>query len=377
MNRADANNAEWRAIVPDFIPIASPSITEAEQRAVAEVLAGGGLAGGPQVAAFEEEFSAIVGGRHCVAVNSGTAALHLGLLALGIGPGDEVIVPSFSFAASANAIALTGATPVFADIDPDTFCLDPSAAAAAITSRTVAVMVVHLYGQMADVTAFSALTRDLGLLLVEDAAQAHAAGWRGRPAGSRGDLAAFSFYPTKNMTSAEGGMIVTPHTEVVRIARLLRNQGMERRYHNEVVGFNARMSDVHAAIGRVQLSRLPGFTADRRRNAAVLTTGLAGIVTVPVIRPGADHVFHQYTVRVPAGLRDALQTGLADRGVGAAVYYPVPIHRLPSFDQQVDLPNTEAAAAEVLSLPVHPALTPADLDRICDAVSETMKELSR
>lgn len=361
--------------MPDAIPIASPSITGLEQRAVAEVLAGGGLAGGPQVAAFEEEFSAVAGGRGCVAVNSGTAALHLGLLALGVGPGDEVVVPSFSFAASANAIALTGATPVFADIRPDTFCLDPAAAAAAITPRTSAIMVVHLYGQMADMTAFSALTRDRGLLLVEDAAQAHAAGWQGRPAGSWGDAAAFSFYPTKNMTSAEGGMIVTPHADVIRMARLLRNQGMERRYHNEVVGFNARMSDVHAAIGRVQLSRLPGFTTARRRNASVLTAGLAGAVTVPVIRPEADHVFHQYTVRVPGGARDALQTGLADREVGAAVYYPVPIHRLPSFDQQVDLPNTEAAAAEVLSLPVHPALTPADLDRISDAVNETMKEV--
>lgn len=326
------------------------------------------LAQGPEVAAFEAEFSAVAGGVECVAVNSGTAALHLGLLAAGVGNGDEVIVPSFTFAATANAVALTGATPVFADIDPDSFCLDPAAAEAAISPRTAGIMPVHLYGHPAAMAAIQAIADRHGLALFEDAAQAHAATSGGRPVGSFGRFGAFSFYPTKNMTSGEGGMVTTADAELARKVRLLRNQGMEARYHNEIIGFNARMTDLHAAIGRVQLTKLAGWTAARQANAAFLNEHLRGVL-VPPVASGVTHVYHQYTVRVPDGGRDRLAAALADAGVGSGVYYPVPTHRLPSFGLQLDLPQTERAAREVLSLPVHPRLTPADLERIVDAVN--------
>jgi perosamine synthetase len=357
------------------IPAARPIIGDDERRAVDRVLRSGMIAQGPEVAAFEEEFSAIVGGRECVAVNSGTSALHLGLLAAGVGPGDEVIVPSFTFAASGNAVRLAGATPVFVDIDPESFCVSPDAAAAAITARTAAIMPVHLYGHPADMTAIERLAADHGLLVVEDAAQAHAASLGGTPVGAFGRVAAFSFYPTKNMTSGEGGMIVTDDPGVARQARLLRNQGMEERYRNEIVGFNTRMTDLAAAIGRVQLGKLPGWTERRRANAAALDRSLADVegIVVPPVAPQAVHVFHQYTIRVTGSPgRDALQRRLQLAGVGTGVYYPVPTHRLPSFDLDLELPETSRAAEEVLSLPVHPALDPGDLDTVADAVRDAV-----
>lgn len=348
------------------IDLARPMIGREERDAVDQVLASGMIAQGPVVDAFEREFASLVDGRECVAVGSGTSALHLGLLAAGIGPGDEVVVPSFSFAATANAVVLAGARPVFADIDPATFCLDVDSAAAAVSERTAAIMPVHLYGHPADMVGFEALAERHGLLLVEDAAQAHGALLGGRPVGSMGAVAAFSFYPTKNMTTGEGGMIVVSDPEVARQARLLRNQGMEQRYRNEVVGFNARMTDIAAAIGRVQLGRLAGWNEQRRANAEVLDDRLVG-VQIPTVAPDATHVYHQYTVR--SGDRDALQQRLADAGVASGVYYPVPIHRLPSFDLDLDLPETERAAAEVLSLPVHPGLSPTDVEDIAAAVN--------
>ena len=250
------------------IPVAKPIIGDDERAAVDRVLRSGMIAQGPEVASFEEEFStALLDGRQCVAVNSGTSALHLGLLAAGIGPGDEVIVPSFTFAATANSVALTGATPVFADIDAATFCLDPASVEAAVTERTKAVMPVHLYGHPADMTALGAIAERHGLAIFEDAAQAHGATFDGRPVGSFGAFGAFSLYPTKNMTSGEGGM-VSCDADIARKVRLLRNQGMEKQYENELAGLNNRMTDIHAAIGRVQLTRLPGWTEARRRNAA-------------------------------------------------------------------------------------------------------------
>jgi dTDP-4-amino-4,6-dideoxygalactose transaminase len=369
----------------DFIPPARPVIGEEEIDAAVRVLRSGMVVQGPEVAAFEEEFSALVGGRHCVAVNSGTSALHLSLIALGIGPGDEVLVPSFSFAASANAVRLVGADPVFVDIEPDHFTMDPDAAAAAIGPKTAAIMPVHLYGHPADMTALQGLADRHDIAVVEDAAQAHAATWQGTQVGAFGAAGCFSFYPTKNMHSLEGGMVSTADAEVARTLRLLRNQGMEQRYANEVVGANMRLTDVAAAIGRVQLGRLEAWTDQRRRNAAVLDAGLKGVV-VPPEAEGAWHVYHQYTVRVPGGFRDALLTGLKERGIGSAVYYPTPIHLLapyrPGYESPLggvdraaanrdwDLPETMRAAAEVLSLPVHPGLTEDDLGRIVDAVNE-------
>lgn len=349
-----------------MIPVARPFIGEEERAAVDRVLRSGMIAMGPEVAAFEEEFAEFTGSAHAIAVNSGTSALHLGLIAAGVGPGDEVIVPSFTFAATGNAVVLAGATPVYADIDPDTFNLSPEAAEAAITERTVAIMPVHLYGQAADMTAFQRIADEHGLFLAEDAAQAHGATWEGQPVGSMSRMAAFSFYPTKNMTTGEGGMITTDDAEVARMARLLRNQGMEQRYANEVIGFNARLTDIGAAIGRVQLTRVPGWTKQRVANAAALDQALTA-VKVPVVADGATHVYHQYTVR--SDDRDALVARLEDAGVGYGVYYPTPVHRLPSFGLDLDLPATEAAAAEVLSLPVRPDLTDDEIDTIVTAAN--------
>ncbi len=360
------------------IPAARPLIGTEERAAVERVLASGMLVQGPEVAAFEHEFADLVAGHTCVAVNSGTSALHLGLLALGIGPGDEVIVPSFTFAATANSVALAGATPVFADIDPETYCLDPAAVEAAVSERTAAIMPVHLYGHPAQMSALQEVADRHGLAIVEDACQAHLARWRDRPVGAFGAVAAFSFYPTKNMTTGEGGMVVCAGEDVARKLRLLRNQGMERQYENELVGFNARMTDLAAAIGRVQLTKVRGWTAQRRQNAAYLDAQLAELtpdVVTPTVATGAEHVYHQYTVR--ATDRDRLRARLTDAGVGSGIYYPIPTHRLPSFATDrgpgLDLPQTERACREVLSLPVHPALSEADLERIVAGVTKAVE----
>lgn len=364
----------------EFIPAARPLIGAEERAAVDAVLAGGMVVQGPQVAAFEEEFSArVVGGAHCVAVNSGTSAQHLAALASGAGADREaeVIVPSFTFAATANSVAITGARPVFADIDPVTFTLDPASVEAAVTERTIAIEVVHLYGLPADMPRILDIARRHGLAVWEDCAQAHAAAIDDEPVGAFGAWGSFSFYPTKNMTSLEGGMVSTADAELARRVRLLRNQGMERQYANEVVGLNNRMTDVAAAVGRVQLTRLAGWTAARRANAAALDAGLAGApgVVTPHVPPGYTHVYHQYTIRLEgasAAERDEVARVLREQWrIGTGVYYPIPNHRLPSlapYAPGVDLPGTERAARECLSLPVHPSLSEADLERIVRAV---------
>ena len=354
----------------DFIPPAKPLIGDEERAAVDRVMRSGVLAQGPEVAAFEHEFADHFElGRTCVAVNSGTSGLHLGLLAAGIGRGQEVIVPSFTFAATANSVALTGATPVFADIDIDTFCLDPASVEAAITERTAAIMPVHLYGHPADMTGLTAVAERHGLQIFEDAAQAHGASLGNRPVGSFGVFGMFSLYPTKNMTSGEGGMVAVANSELDRMVRLYRNQGMLRQYENEVVGLNNRMTDIHAAIGRVQLTKINGWTKQRQENAAFLSANLVG-VTPPSVAPGAVHVYHQYTVRITDD-RDGLAAALRDEyAIGSGMFYPVPIHRLAPFQAAVDLPLTERAARECLSLPVHPSLSDRDLERIVGAVNK-------
>lgn len=360
----------------EFIPPAKPIIGDDEREAVDRVLRSGMVAQGPEVAAFESEFSEhFVPGRPSVAVNSGTAGLHLGLLAAGVGAGDEVIVPSFTFAATGNSVALTGATPVFVDIEPDTFSLDPEAVAASITPKTRGILPVHLYGHPARMRELEALAAARGVALYEDAAQAHGAALDGRPVGSFGEFAMFSLYPTKNMTSGEGGMVTAANERIARRLRLLRNQGMERQYENEIIGFNARMTDIHAAIGRVQLTKVDAWTKTRQHNAAFLDANLQGVVTPPVAE-GAVHVYHQYTVRVPED-RDGFVAALkAEHHVGAGVYYPIPNHRLPSlapYAPDLDLPETERAAREVASLPVHPSLSQDDLERIVAAVNAVSK----
>jgi dTDP-4-amino-4,6-dideoxygalactose transaminase len=358
---------------PEFIPPAKPIIGDDERKAVEAVLASGQLAQGSEVASFEQEFSQVLlDGRAAVAVNSGTSGLHLGLLAAGIGAGDEVIVPSFTFAATANSVALTGATPVFADVDPDYYTLDPASVESKITDRTAAIMPVHLYGHPFDVEAIGALAAKHGVKVFEDAAQAHGAAVNGRKVGTFGDFAMFSLYPTKNMTSGEGGMVSTGLADVERRLRLLRNQGMERQYENELVGFNARMTNIHAAIGRVQLTKVEGWTKTRQENAAFFDANIEGVIT-PKVAEGYEHVYHQYTIRITED-RDGFAKALREEyNVGCGVYYPIPNHRLAPFQTSDELPVTEESAASVLSLPVHPSLSQDDLDRIVTAVNAIAK----
>jgi len=327
------------------------------------------------VEAFESAVCEIAKVSHCIAVNSGTSALHLGMLAAGVGPGDEVIVPSFSFAATANAVALTGASVVFADICDDDFNIDPDHVSSLISPRTKAVLAVHLYGHPARLDELSLICDRAGILLFEDAAQALGALNSGKPVGGIGHFGIFSFYATKNVSSGEGGMIATNSPELARTARLLRNQGQEVKYRNEIVGFNNRMSDIHAAIGRVQLQNLSFWDSQRQRNAERLTRNLSG-VHAPTVRENCHHAFHQYTIRVEASVRDALMEHLNQTGIQSAVYYPTPIHQLPAYKSQLDqfksapdLRTTERAASEVLSLPVHPRLSLRQVDSIIDAIN--------
>ncbi len=360
-----------------MIPPAKPIIGQDERDAVDRVLASGMVAQGPEVAAFEQEFgAALAGGRECVAVNSGTSGQHLGMLALGLSAGDEVIVPSFTFAATANSVAVCGGVPVFVDVDPETFAVDPAAVRAAITERTVGIQPVHLYGHPAPMDQIMAIAREHDLWVFEDAAQAHGATWDGQQVGTFGQAGMFSLYPTKNMTSGEGGMVSCGSGEHARQVRLLRNQGMETQYANEVAGFNNRMTDIHAAIGRVQLGRLPEWTARRQELASFFDAHIDGVVT-PVVRERATHVYHQYTVRIEgasAAERDEFASALREEHqVGCGVYYPTPVHRLPTFATELDLPVTDRLVAEVLSLPVHPGVSEEDRDRIVQAVNTVAK----
>ncbi|MBM0256505.1 DegT/DnrJ/EryC1/StrS aminotransferase family protein [Micromonospora sp. 4G55] len=348
------------------IPLTHPYVGDAEIAAVVRVMRSGHLVQGAQVAAFEDEFTAVVGKRTCVAVSSGTSALHLALLACGIGPGDEVIVPSFTFGATAHAVVHAGATPVFADIAPETLTLDPDAVSAAITTRTAAIVPVHLFGHPAAMDRLVALAARHHLALVEDAAQAAGAALDGTPIGSFGHAAAFSFYPTKNMHSIEGGMVATSDIQTAQRLRLLRNQGLSGRYEYEVVGYNARMTDVAAAVGRTQLASLAWWTARRRANAAYLDDHLQGVAT-PTVAPGADPVYHQYVVR--ADNRDLLRERLASVGIQTGVHYPLPVHRSHAYARPYELPHTERAATEVLSLPVHPHLTTTELAYLAEQVN--------
>ena len=348
-----------------MIPLSKPIVGIAEKEAVLRVLESGMLAQGPEVAAFEQEFSELVASHHCIAVNSGTSALHLGLLAAGIKSGDEVLVPSFTFAATANAVSLCGAIPIFVDIDPQTFNMNVDAAEAAIGNNTAGILPVHLYGHPANMPEFTKLAERHGLLLFEDAAQAHLASINGNPVGSFG-TSIFSFYPTKNMTSGEGGMIVTSDDEIARKARLLRNQGMEERYKNEIVGFNNRMTDLHASIGRAQLGSLFDRT-ERRREIAEKYNEQISTVETPYVGENVKHVYHQYTIRTER--RESLVEHLKQKDIGHGVYYPIPVHKLPSFEVNINLPETERAALEVLSIPVHPSLTDEDVGEVIEAIN--------
>lgn len=359
-----------------MIRLGRPSIGAAERRSVMRVLRSGNLAQGPEVNSFEKEFSSlVVSDRPVAAVNSGTSGLFLGLVAAGVGPGDEVIVPSFTFAATPNSVVLAGATAVFCDIDADTFSLSPKSLEAVISPRTVGIMPVHMFGHPARMPEILRVAEAHGLKVFEDAAQAHGASVDGRKVGTFGEFGVFSLYPTKNMTSGEGGMISYSTPELGRRIRLLRNQGMEVRYQNEIPGFNLRMSDVHAAIGRPQLEKLERWTNSRRANAAFLSRGITELET-PIELDRHHHVYHQYTLRIPEG-RDRLSAALAtEHGVESGVYYPVPTHRLPAFAEAskgLHLPESDRACREVLSIPVHPQLRMRDLEKIVKAVNRVAR----
>jgi perosamine synthetase len=357
-----------------FIPIARPMVGDDELEAVRAVLTSGNLAQGAVVAAFEEAFAEECGVRYAVAVTNGTLALHAALLAYGIGPGDEVITSPFTFIASANTIRATGATPVFADIEPEVFAIDPDAVRAAITPRTVAILPIHLFGHAAPMPALADIAQRHGLAIIEDACQAHGAAIDGVPVGGYG-AGCFSFYPTKNVTSGEGGMVTTNDPAVADAVRLFRSHGMRRRYYHEAFGLNYRMTDLLAAIGLAQMTHLRAWNTIRNRHAQALTAGLeASGLGLPTVRPGYTHVFHQYTVRVPED-RDGFRERLKDEGIGSEVYYPVPVHQQEIYAdscQGAMFPEAERAAREVLSLPVHPSLTDAEMDRVIVGVGNAL-----
>jgi dTDP-4-amino-4,6-dideoxygalactose transaminase len=355
-----------------MIPISKPYIGEEEKKAVLEVMDSGMLVQGPRVAKLEERFAQLCGVKHAIATSSGTTALHVALLANGIGEGDEVITTPFTFIASANSILYAGAKPVFVDVDEETFNLDPALVETAITPRTKAIMPVHLFGYVCDMDALQAIADKHGLKIIEDACQAVAASYNGKMAGSFG-TGAFSLYATKNIMTGEGGMITTNDDAVADQCRLLRAHGMRRRYYHEQIGYNYRLSDLHAAIGLAQMERLAGFNEKRKANAAYFNAHIES-VAVPKVKAGYDHVWHQYTIRVDGGRdRDAAVKQLTEAGVGTGIFYPVPAHQQDYMCEivgEVSLPVAERMAKEVISLPVHPLLSQDDVNKIVAEVNK-------
>jgi dTDP-4-amino-4,6-dideoxygalactose transaminase len=353
-----------------MIPIARPLIGEEEIAAVVDVLRSGQLAQGPKVAEFEAAFAQFCRVKHAIATSSGTTALQVALLAHGIGDGNEVVTSAFSFVASANTVLAVGAKPVFADIEPEYYTINPNDIREKLSPSTRALIVVHLYGQACEMDEIAQIAEERNLALIEDACQAHGAEYKGKVVGAHG-TACYSFYPTKNMTTAEGGMITTNRDDIAEQARMLRNHGGRERYSHEILGYNFRMTEIQAAIGLVQLGKLPGWNEGRRENALRLTQGLSHIpgITTPEIRPDAKHVFHQYTIRVKH--RDLLIESLKENGIGFGIHYPQPIYTQPlykSLGYKDQLKYTEQATREVLSLPVYASLHQEDLDRIIETV---------
>lgn len=356
-----------------MIPIANPDIGDDEREAVADVLDSGYIASGDVVSEFENEFAEFCGADRGVATANGTAALHAACEALDV-RGRAVITTPFSFVATANSIRLAGGEPVFADVDPTTYNLDPDAVESILRERedVAAIMPVHLYGLPADMTRFAELAAEYDVALIEDAAQAHGATVDGQRVGSLGDVACFSFYPTKNMTTGEGGMVTTDDPDLEAGIRQFINHGRDgsAQYAHTAVGHNLRLTNIAAALGRAQLDRLPAFTEARRENARRLTGGLAETdIKTPTVPDDRTHVYHQYTVR--ADDRDALRSTLEDRGIDSKIYYPTCIHELEAYEgYSADVPNATRAAGEVLSLPVHPNVSPADVDRIVETLAD-------
>jgi dTDP-4-amino-4,6-dideoxygalactose transaminase len=331
---------------------------------------------GAEVAAFEAEFAAFQGAQHGIGVNSGTSALHLALLAAGVGAGDEVITTPFTFVATAAAILYTGARPVYVDIEPDTYNLNPARIAAAITSRTKAIVPVHLFGHPADMDPIMDLARHHRLVVIEDAAQAHAAEYKGRRVGGIGDLSCFSFYPGKNLGGyGEGGCVLTNNAELARTVRLLRNWGEERRYHHVLRGYNYRMEGLQGAILRVKLRHLEAWTEARRSLASAYATALAGCgVKIPRELPWARHVYHVHAIESP--FRDDIHRALGEQQIQTAIHYPFPVHLMDAYRDPAfpvgSFPEAERVASHVLSLPIYPELSTEGVEQVATAVRLSM-----
>ena len=359
-----------------MIPIAKPLLGAEEKRAVLEVLDSSILAQGKKVAEFEHDFARYIGVKHAIATSNGTTALHAALLAHNIQAGDEVITSPFSFIATANAIRMCGATPVFVDIDENTFNINPNLIEAAITTKTKAIMPVHLFGLPAEMEAITKIAQKHNLIIIEDACQAHGAEFQGKKVGSFG-TGCFSFYPTKNMTTGEGGMITTNEDTIAAAIRNSINHGSTKKYYHDVVGFNYRMTDIAAAIGVEQLKKLEFFNRKRKENARYLNVALREIPGL-VLPQEKNHVFHQYTIRIiPSNVkkREEVKHFLTQKEIGTAVFYPVPIHKQNAYREyhHLSFPVTEKICQEVLSLPVHPLLSPEEIDFICTTMQECLQ----
>lgn len=367
-----------------MIPINAPQVGEDEVEAVVKVLKSGvlthSLGAGPMVRQFEKEFAKFVEAKHAIAVNSGTAALHMAVVAAGVKRGDEVILPSFTFVATAETVLLAGAKPVFVDINPETYNVSPEEIEKALTNKTKAVIAVDLYGAPADMKPMREIANKHGLKVIEDAAQAHGATYNGKPIGAYSDVACWSFYASKNMTTGEGGMVTTNNDELAETLRLIRCHGEKQKYMSDLLGHNYRMPEIEAAIGVVQLKKLPNFLAKRRGNAEGLTAKLckAKSLQLPKEPKGCRNSWYLYTVRLKGAnraKRDSTVEQLKRKGIGAEVYYPWPIHMMPYYRKfgKQRLPETEKAAEQVFSLPVHPSVSAEQVDFIGETVLSLIK----
>jgi len=364
------------------IKVNSPYITEDEVREVAKVLGSGNLAAGEYTRLFEESFARYLGVRHVLTVSNGTVALYLALKALGIGPGDEVAVPDFTFFATASSVVLAGGKVIPVDIDLETYNIDPNDLRERLTEKTKAVILVHLYGQPADVDGVREVLDDKAVFLVEDCAQSHGAEYKGVKTGSLGVVSAFSFYATKNLTMGEGGAVATNRDDIAEYVRLQRNHGQVEKYFHSVIGWNFRITDLQAALGYVQLAKLDKMNDRRRAIAKIYNEELSGIkfLRLPVEKSYAKHVYHQYTVWVHGdGVRDKLSEFLRTKGVQTAVHYPNPVHKQPALRDYLimskKLVNSVEASKHVLSLPMHPGLSDEDVLTVVEYIKEFFRGL--
>ncbi|WP_094228669.1 DegT/DnrJ/EryC1/StrS family aminotransferase [Methanolobus psychrotolerans] len=343
------------------------------KKAVNDVLDSGRYIKGEQLRLFEEEFSAFCGADYGIGVSSGTSAVLLTMMALGIKTGDEVIVPSHTFIATASPAKFLGATPVYVDINPVTYTMDPLKLESAITDRTKAIIVVHLYGHPVDMDKIMSIAKKYDIRVIEDACQAHAAEYKGKKTGSLGDMAAFSFFPSKNMTvAADGGIVLTSDEELAKKMSMLRDHGRTDKYLHEMLGLNLRLSEVPASIGRVQLKHLPEWTETRRNVAAKYNVLLDGVVETPAEKEWAKHAYYVYTIQTDD--RDGLQEHLNKNGISTGIYYPVPVHRQPCMEAgDCSLPVTDACVDRILSLPMHPQLTDEQIDFVAEKIEEWVK----